>query len=136
MPVRETVDTILDCAYNNTELPPHPVPKDAMREMFLVCTTETIFRHPNEDLYKQLDGVAMWYPLGPLFAKYYMGNLKAQVLSSLSSDSTPVTHCRYVDDVFLLIHKTQVLYNLRDLFEKNSVHKITCEIETNKNWSS
>ena len=125
VPVRETVDIILDCAYNNTDLPPPPVPKDVMKEMLLVCTTETIFRHPNGDLYKQVDGVAMGSPLGPLFANYYMGNLETQVMSSLSPDLTPVAYCRYVDDVFLLVHKAHVLYNLRDLFERKSILKFT-----------
>ena len=88
--------------------------------------------HPNGDLYKQVDGVAMGSPLGPIFANYYMGNLETQVLSSLSPDLTPVAYCRYVDDVFLLVHKAHVLYNLRDLFERKSVLKFTYEIETNK----
>ena len=100
--------------------------------MLLVCTTESIFRYPNGDLKKQVDGVAMGSPLGPLFANYYMGNLETQVLSSLSPDLTPVAYCRYVDDVFLLVHKAHVLYNLKDLFERKSVLKFTYEIETNK----
>ena len=78
--VRETVDIILDCAYNNTDLPPPPVPKDVMRELLHVCTTETIFRHPNGELYKQV-GVAMGSPLGSLFTNFYMGSLEIQVLS-------------------------------------------------------
>jgi len=63
---------------NNPDIPPPTIPKDLMEQLLLVCTTETPFRLPNGDAYLQIDGVSMGSPLGPLFANFYMADLKKQ----------------------------------------------------------
>ena len=54
-----------------------------MKELLLVCTTETPFKTPTGDIYTQVDGVAMGSPLGPLFANFYMANLETIVLENM-----------------------------------------------------
>ena len=112
---------ILECACSNMDLQPPPVPKDLMREMLHVWTTETIFRRHNGYPHKQVDGVAMRSSLSPSFANYYMGNLETQVIISFSPDLITVVYCRYEDDVFRVIHRSHVLYSLKDLFESKSL---------------
>ena len=100
-----------------------------MRELLRICTTETPFRHVNGDLYFQNDGVSMGSPLGPLFADFYMAHVERKVLPSLPQDSKPLIYCRYVDDIFLMVDSADVLQNLRERFQDNSILSFTYEIE-------
>lgn len=100
VPVNETIEIILNYMYRNTSLPPCEIPERYMRELLLICTTETPFTCPNGTLYKQVDGVSMGCVLGPTFANYYMGHLEE---ITFRNHSVPRTYCRYVDDIFVII---------------------------------
>ena len=58
----KTLDIILDYSYNNENLAPFKIPEDSMKTLLAHCTTETAFRHPNGDLYRQVGGVAKGFP--------------------------------------------------------------------------
>ena len=66
-------------------------------------TTESHFWSPDGKLYKQIEGVAMWSPLGPTFANFYMENLEQSIL--LDNNIKPSVYCRYVDDIFVVVRK-------------------------------
>ena len=64
VPVRRTIDIILDYVYENNALSPLNVPKTSPKSMLEVCTLETSFRYPEGKLYIQKDCVAIGSPLG------------------------------------------------------------------------
>lgn len=130
VPVSDTVDIILENAYNHPELPAPKIPRNILREMLVVCTTETPFRNINGDVYLQNDGVSMGSPLGPLFANFYMSWLENQVVPNMSNP--PAIYTRYVDDIFMIINNISTLQEIKTKMESLSVLKFTYEVETRK----
>lgn len=135
VPVRETINIILQNAYYHPDLKPPNMPATTMNELLLVCTSETPFRHINGDIYLQRDGVSMGSPLGPLFANFYMAQLENAVLEQLSPDEKPLLYCRYVDDIFLIVRKYKHLEKVKNDFEATSVLKFTYEIQNKQRLS-
>ena len=125
VPVRATIDILLNYAYNHESMPQPKVPRAIMREMLEACTLDSPFRCPEGQLYKQTDGVAMGSPLGVLFAQSYMAHKEEQVLNR---DVGPTfIYCRYVDDVFVGCENTDILENLKIDLEQASGLNFTIE---------
>ena len=133
VPVDDTINIILDNVYHNEYIPPPNIPKQIMKSLLNICTTETPFRNTNGDLYVQRDGCSMGSALGPLFASYYMCSIENAVLPTLSK--RPLVYTRYVDDIFLIIDKISVLDEIKTKFQEISVLNFTYEIERNKSLS-
>ena len=113
--------------YNHTEIPPPSIPKLILKELLLICTTQTPFLTPDGVLRIQKEGVSMGSPLGPTFANFYMCNLENQILSDLNNK--PKIYARYVDDIFLIVKNLSDLDLIKTSFESNSVLKFTYETE-------
>ena len=127
VPIHETVEIIIKQSYNHKNLPPPKMPKNILRELLILCTTESPFIGPNDQLYQQINGVAMGSCLGPTFAAFYMGNLEQEVFSE-SPSIKPTIYARYVDDVFLLVENKEHLVTLKTIFESRSILKFTYEM--------
>ena len=69
VPVKDTIDIIIENVYQHPTIDKPPIPKEMMKELLLICTTETPFQF-NGKSYVQLDGVSMGSPLGPTFADF------------------------------------------------------------------
>lgn len=82
----------------------------------------------DNQLYKQLDGVAMGSPLGTTFADFYMGHVEAKTLGN-NSVAPPKLYRRYVDDIFIIADNYQIIHDLKTSLEKNSVLEFTIELE-------
>ena len=95
IPLEETVEIICQHA----ELT--PLPKDVLKQLLLMCTKDVQFQF-NNTLYRQIDGVAMGSPLGPILADIFMGNLEQTRLKSAISQTNFYT--RYVDDTFVILN--------------------------------
>ena len=131
VPVKETIDIIVNYALNNEHLPPPSKLSPALlKRMLHICTTDAPFRSPSGKLYLQTDGVAMGSPLGVLFANAYMCAVEDRVLPKLTHK--PAFYKRYVDDICVLVENADALEDLRQLFEEHSVLKFTCEVEENR----
>jgi hypothetical protein len=130
VPVRETVQIILENVYGHHILQAPDIPRLVMEELLLICTTKCPFRDADGQLFVQCDGVSMGSPLGPTFASFYMCNLENNALRSLQMK--PATYCRYVDDCFLVINHIGEWHSLKTYFEAHSVLSFTYEIETRK----
>jgi len=68
-------------------------------ELHTVATKDQLFQF-NGDLYKQMDGVAMGSPLGPLMANTFMCSIEEKLAHE---NKLPNFYKRYVDDTFALV---------------------------------
>nr|VZI51423.1 unnamed protein product [Spirometra erinaceieuropaei] len=97
VPVTETVDYI--CDFLSASQQEIGLPTKALKELLLKCTLNVQFLFDNQ-LYRQVDGVAMGSPLGPLLAYVFMGKLER---FQLSDQIDKLKHYgRYVDDIFAI----------------------------------
>ncbi|VDM03673.1 unnamed protein product [Schistocephalus solidus] len=98
VPVTETVDYL--CEFLLTSEQETGIPTNALKELLLICTLNVQFLFDNE-LYRQIDGVAMCSPLGHLLADVFMGKLEK---FQLSGQINNLRHYgRYVDDIFAIV---------------------------------
>ena len=129
VPVKETVDMLLNYVYENNEIHPPRLPRYVLQQLLLACTTEAPFRSPDGKLYKQVDGVAMGSPLGVLFANAYMCYIEQEVLNDIHKK--PYIYKRYIDDIFVQIDSEEQLQGLQQKLESASVLKFTYELGVN-----
>ena len=126
VPVEETIEIIVENAYNHPTLSAPKMPAATLHRLLKACTTEAPFRAPDGQLYYQIEGVAMGSPLGPTFANYYMTHIENQVLED--PEIRPHTYCRYVDDIYLVVRNEQHLLDLKSRMEAASVLSFTYEM--------
>ena len=124
VPLEETIDII--CQYASIV----QIPPVLLKELSLLCTKNTNFTF-NGKIYRQIDGVAMGSPLGPILANIFMSHLEKHGKLSAIINRT-LFYKRYVDDTFVLCrNKNDAEQILADL---NNVHpniKFTMEAEAN-----
>ena len=100
IPLEETIDICTNTLFENTEKV-EGLSKIEFKELLSLATKESYFIS-NGQLYKQVDGVAMGLPLGPMLANAFLIHFKKNWLQSCSSDFKPHYYRRYVDDIFVL----------------------------------
>ena len=101
VPVMETIDYILESiSSHNMEI---GLPPNKLKELILKCTMNVQFRF-NGQLYRQIDGVAMGSPLGPILVDIFMAKLENGRLTSMMGQLH--FYCRYVDDTFVVCKNT------------------------------
>ena len=81
VPLEATIPIILRMVYENPKVAPLQLSRNILEQMLKACTTESPFRGPDGQLYRQKDGVAMGSPLGPIFANFYMCEIEGKVLT-------------------------------------------------------
>ena len=128
VPVKETIEIIIENIYKNPLLPPLKINPNILKKILLICTTEVPFYDHKGNIYIQKDGVSMGSVLGPLFSQFYMCNLENNIFNSIKN---PQIYLRYVDDILILSNNHQEITKLQKEFQKNSVLNFT--IELNKN---
>ena len=82
--------------------------------------------------FRQIDGVAMGSPLGPILANVFMCHLENNLFDQCPSGSRPVYYKRYVDDTFIFFQNKTAAEQFLDF--ANSLHpnvQFTIEHETN-----
>ena len=92
------------------------IPKQQMRDLLLVCTKNVHFSY-NEDIYTQVDGVAMGSPLGRVLVGIFITDLERTILLILRKHTSPWK--RYVDDTISYIKEESIEHVLSKL---NSYH--------------
>ena len=101
VPLMETIDYILESiTSHNMEI---GLPPNKLKELILKCTMNVQFTF-NGQLYRQIDGVAMGSPLGPILADIFMAQLENGPLTSMMDQIH--FYCRYVDDTFVVCKNT------------------------------
>ena len=99
VPLEETIKIIIDKIYKE-KIIVVPLARLELESLLRLCTKEVEFSF-NDELYLQVDGVAMGSPLGPLFANIFMCELEKHIIPQLKKYVT--TWLRYVDDAFVFI---------------------------------
>ena len=128
VPVKETIDIIIQEVYNHETLPPpQNLSKANLENLLSICTTKTPFKNIDGSIYYQVDGVSMGSPLAPVMANFYMSNLENKIIPQLQNK--PTLYIRYVDDTLLLVDSFEHMENIKQTFNNSSVLKFTSEIE-------
>ena len=125
VPIDDTINIIINLAYNHPIIAPPKIPSNLLRELLEMCTKESPFVTPDGRIFKQIDGVAMGSPLGPTFANFYMGYLEETTFSDINKK--PLIYARYVDDIFIMYSTIEQLKEIKRNFENNSILKFTIE---------
>ena len=97
-----------------------------MKELLVICTTESPFRDPDGNMYIQLDGMSMGSPLGPTFANFFMAEVENRTLDGMSPNSKPSLYVRYIDDIFVICDE-ETLLQMKDTMSQISGMNFTIE---------
>ena len=127
VPLDETIGICADALYRGG-LDCPPLPENTFRELMLIATRGVEFSFNNQ-MYKQLDGVAMGSPLGPALANIFVGFHEGRLFDNTAK---PGVYFRYVDDTYVIFGSE---LECDDFHQKlNSLHpalKFTVEKEQN-----
>ena len=75
------------------------------KKLLEISTKGTVFFF-NGSYYRQKDGVAMGSPLGPALANAFLSHHESRWLDECPLAFAPVFYARYVDDIFVLLRKS------------------------------
>ena len=125
VPLEYTIDVIIKQIFEDHEITTI-VTKSQMKKLLTLCTKNVHFSF-NNDIYIQIDGVAMGSPLGPVTANIFMVELETTLVSKLEDhvqkwrrfvDATfayaKIGSVKYVLSVFISFHK-----NIKSPIKKN-----------------
>uniref|UniRef100_A0A5K4F1X7 Reverse transcriptase domain-containing protein n=1 Tax=Schistosoma mansoni TaxID=6183 RepID=A0A5K4F1X7_SCHMA len=108
VPLTKTVDFL--CDYISKNFPLFPIPSPFLKDLLLLCTANVQFTFEGE-YFRQVDGVAMGSPLGPLLAEVFMSYVE-NMTSDLIGETT--LYRRYMDDILIICDKHFDVYRLLD----------------------
>ena len=89
-----------------------------MKKLILDACTKTVFSFNNK-FYKQIDGVSMGSPLGPVLANIIMTELENTIVKELVDKSLVKLYLKYVDDTLLLKIKINLIHKCLNSFDKS-----------------
>ena len=125
VPLDETIDICTDVLYRNDSVDTPWLSETAFRKLMSLVTTGMEFSF-NDIMYRQVDGVAMGSPLGPVLANIFVGYSESLINESM----WPQVYVRFVDDSFTYFDSVEqcdtFFHHLNNL---HPVPKYTCEHE-------
>ena len=83
-------------------------------------------------MYKQIDGVAMGYPLGPSLANAFLAHHDQNWLDSCPFEYRPSCYRPYVDDIFVLFKSSDHLKRFQS-YLNSCIVNMTFIVETEQN---
>ena len=105
VPLKETIYICCNQLFNNHELV-NGFNRQEFDKLLQLSLFDTYFSFNNQ-LYKQIDGVAMGSPLGPTLANIFLGFHEQNWISLAPLHMKPTIYKRYVDDTFLVFDNKQ-----------------------------
>ena len=115
VPLVETIQICADSLYGGELIPPD-YPKEIFVELMNTATKSVEFSF-NNNMYKQIDGVAMGSPLSIALANIFVGYLKSKLFKSTTK---PFLYHRYVNDTFAIFRSEDECTSFLDAL--NSMH--------------
>ena len=107
---------------------PIPIPLNYFMKLLRLCTKNIQFLF-NGVFYKQVDGVAMGSPLGPILADIFMGHLEDKMSSEIQQ---LLMYRRYVDDIFAICNDHNHVQHFHEkLLQLHPRIHFTVELEEN-----
>ena len=125
VPLDYTIEIILDKIYKD-KLIKTKLKREERKKLLQICTKEMHFSF-NGVIYRQINGVAMGSPLGPVLANVFMVELEKTLVPQL--DGSVALWYRYVDDTFTFIKVGEVENVLERLNSFHESIKFTYEKE-------
>ena len=89
IPLGKNSDTSIDNLYDDNANT-HKIPKNVSRNLLNIATNKSFFMFNNK-FYKQIDGMAMGYPLGPALSNTFMHSFENKWLKDCPHGLKPVT---------------------------------------------
>ena len=130
IPLSFTLNLILESIYVDNTTEWNGLNKSRLLKLLSWSTKNTTFQFNNK-FYKQLDGVAMGSPIGPLLADVLMNYVIDKAIERTPLDYQPKFFCRYVDDCFATFTNTSSIeIFLRNLNSVHSQIQFTKEVES------
>ena len=120
--VEETIDIIMEKIFSEPNTIFHNFNATDFRKLLELAVLDTAFIF-NGYVFKQVDGMAMGSPLGPIFANIFMCKFEEQLLDSCPLRFYPLFYRRYVDDTFALFRTRDDANAFLD-FANNRHHNI------------
>ena len=134
IPLNEVIDICIYDLFCDTNTIQN-LDRNDMRELLNLAAYESFFIF-DQVMYRQIDGVAMGSPLGPILANAFLCHFEKQWLSECPPDFLPKVFKRYVDDIFVMFLCQS---HLKDFVNyMNTKHpniKFTSEFEQNDFFS-
>ena len=126
VPIDETIQICLDTLYRSN-LDPPKISEGLLRKLLIKCTRDVEFSF-DDKMYRQIDGVAMGSPLGPVLANIFLGYCE----SLIPDDMWPYIYRRFVDDTFSVVDcQSDALRFLECLNSLHPALRFTMESEEN-----
>ena len=98
-PLNRTIKIILKCIYEDKVI--HTTLRNRKMKKLVIDSCTKIAFSFNNKIYKQLDGVSMGSPLGPVLANIIMIEFEKIIVKDLVDKSLIKVYMRYVDDTLL-----------------------------------
>ena len=106
VPVRETIDIIIKRLFPKETDIHRGFNKKNFRRLLEWAVLDPLFVFNNE-LFMQIEGMAMGSPLGPTFANIFMAELETSFLEKCDKSIKPTSYNRYVDDTLTSFREPQ-----------------------------
>ena len=119
IPLQATVEIILNKIFYEDNFLFHGLDRSDFKKLLEIAVQDTHFLF-NKEIYKQVDGVSMGSPLGPIMANAFMCSLEEQMLDDCPLAYRPLFYRRYVDDTIALFRSREAAENFFDHI--NSLH--------------
>jgi len=129
VPVSETIDIILRKLFPNDSDMYQGFNRNDFSSLLKLAVEDSYFSFDNS-LYRQIDGMSMGSPLGPLFANIFLSHYESEWLQNCPIK--PFLYRRYVDDTLWLLPADSDLSVLMNFMNSRHANmKFTYEAESN-----
>ena len=132
LPVDETINICLDLLYEGKEFV-EGMTREEFKKLLELATSDTLILF-NGEYYKQVDGISLGSPLGPIFTDVFLCYMEEKWLEECTESFKPIHYHRYVDDIFMTFKSPlQVEQFLHYMNSRHKNTRFTSEDEKDNN---